>query len=136
METNTKLAVVAVAITVIAVAAVLIATWRINNTGRIITVGVSASINTIDWGDISPNETKVVTFIVTNTGSTIGNLTMTTEGMPTDLLISWDANGRVLQANQSTTVTVQLTAKPAATAQNFTFNIIITLTKQVAGTTA
>lgn len=125
-----QIGIIAVAIATILAVAILIATLRVPNTGTIKTIGLEASIDAIDWGEIYPTEIKHVSFTVTNNGTTDGTLTMTIEGLISDLVCTWDSEGAFLAANQTKTVTIQLEAKPTATEQDFGFDIILTLTAE------
>lgn len=98
----------------------------IQNSGSIVTFGVSASVSEINWGNFYPSQTKSSNFTLTNTGSFSGKLTMNSTA-PDFLSLSWDSEGAVLQPNETREVWVFLTASPSATQQLFNFDITITL---------
>lgn len=126
MNTQEKAAIAGIAIAIALVAAVLIATYRLSNTGTIITVGLTSSISNVDWGNMTPNSSKTVQFSVTNTGSGIGKLSMTTENLPNYLVCTWDSENATIQPQQARTVTITLFATPASPAGGFSFYIVLT----------
>lgn len=126
MDTKTLAAVVAVA-AIAAAATVLTAYFTIHSTGRIIGFGVTCSVDAIDWGDLGPGETAQAGFHVLNTGDRNGTLSMTAD-TPAYLTLTWDAEGAELQPKQSRFVLLTLEAAADAEPQDFSFDIVITLT--------
>lgn len=122
-----KVALVAGAIITVVAAAILIAYFTVHNTGRIVTFGVAASDNQIDWGSLQPGDTAQVNLTITNTGSQAGNLTMTSDA-PVYLTLTWNAENATLQGFESLPVTFTLQVAADAQPQNFNFDITITLT--------
>lgn len=132
MDDKTKIGLAAVALTAVIVAAVLIATIRIQSTGNIVTIGLSSSINQIDWGEMYPNSTKAISFDVTNTGSKSGTIHMSTVDMPNYLGIWWDGEDKFLHPLETVQVTIVLNAYTNATQGAFSFNIVLLLNAEEA----
>lgn len=111
----------------VVVSATLFYTLNMPCTGNIVTVGLSASIVAIQWGDLQPTTAKSVTFTITNTGNKAGAVNMTTLAMPSYLSLTWDAEDKTLQPQETLTVTIQLYAHFGATAGAFSFTILLTI---------
>lgn len=110
---------------------VLYVTTRVGNTGNIKTIGVTADTDRIDWGDVFSGTTKVATIMLTNTGNTDGNLTMTTVNMPSYLTLTWDAENASLIRKTTRAVVFTLAVNASAPEVPFSFDIIITLSAEV-----
>lgn len=134
---NTTKALVATAVVIIVITAgIAIITYRLNSTGNIVTIGLDASINNIDWGNVEPNNTYSCTFEVTNTKSGTGMINVTTADMPSYLQIESNAEGIILYAHQTKSITIYLITAPDAPETTFSFTIILTLSTIPSNTTA
>ena len=125
------------------VTAGLIATQSIPSSGTIVGVNVGVYTNsqctqnctTIDWGTLYPGDSTTRTIYVKNTGSVPVTLTMTTGGwVPTSassvLTLTWNRQNTVLNAGQSISATLTLTAASnAGSLSGFGFNIVVTGTQ-------
>lgn len=127
MDNYTKALIATAVVATVVVAGVMIITMRLNSTGNIVTIGLDASIDYIDWGNISPNATYSSTFELTNTKSGIGVLSFSTENMPSYLSLYTDSEGYQLAPKQTRSVTVYLTVSPDAPEESFSFNIVCKL---------
>lgn len=98
--------------------------------------GCTQNLTSINWGTIYPGNSTTSIIYVKNIGSLPVTLTMTTgswvpSNANTYISLSWNREGTVLTAGQSTTATLTLSATPdAANITSFSFNIIITGTEQ------
>lgn len=94
-------------------------------TGGIISGGnITASVAAIEWGNLTVGQTVTRQFTITNTGTnTTGALNMTTA--TTIGTVTWNAEGIVLSAGQSTVVIVTLVVNPEATSGPFAFPLYI-----------
>jgi len=95
------------------------------------------NLTSINWGSIYPGNSTTRIIYVKNTGSLPVTLAMTPESwVPSNantyISLSWNREGTVLTADQSTTATLTLSASPnAGNITTFGFNITITGTEQV-----
>jgi len=114
----------------------LIRSTTVTNAGNLHAVGVSTDVTNIDWGIITPNETKTQAVTVTNTGNQPVMLSMITHNWnpslaSTYLILTWDYNAEMILPQQSQVIQFSLTASsdvdPSITA--FSFDITITGTK-------
>lgn len=123
MDKNTKIVLATAIIATVIVAGIMIATIRLNSTGKIVTVGLEASIDYVDWGNVSPNSTYSCSFELTNTKSGIGVLSIYPENMPSYLSLYSDSEGVKLAPQQTRTVTVFLSVSADAPETDFSFII-------------
>lgn len=77
-------------------------------------------VNSIDWGTLSPGESKSILVYIKNTGSAAGLIQLTTSNWnPTIasnyLSVSWDYSGIVINASKSIPVHLILTVSPSIT---------------------
>ena len=105
---------------------------RIQNIGRIRTVGIQCSKESIDWGLILLDENKSVSADITNNGTVPVSLNLTTENWDpenaTDFLrCGWSLEQTVLQTNTTVSAIIWLYVFPNCTGiSSFTFDIILT----------
>jgi len=98
--------------------------------------GCTQNLTSINWGSIYPSNSTTRIIYVKNNGSLPVTLTMTTgnwvpSNANTYISLSWNQEGTVLSAGQSTTATLTLSASASAgNITSFSFNIIITGTEQ------
>jgi hypothetical protein len=122
------------------VTAGLIVTQTVPSNGTISAVNVGVysdsqctqNCTNVSWGTVSPGTAPTQTVYVKNTGNTPVTLTMTTANWtPTNantyLTLTWNRQNIVLNAGQSTSAALTLTAAAdTGSLTNFSFNIIIT----------
>ncbi len=107
-------------------ASLLTSLFTVQNSGQVAGVGVSVSPASLNWGTISPGASKTLQVQVSNTGNVPETLSMSTQGLPSYLAVTWDKAGTVLQPGQSTTASFTLTVAGSASQGSFSFNITIT----------
>jgi len=122
----------------------LMSSQTLQSSGTVTTVNVGVysdssctqNLTSINWGTIYPGNSTTRIIYVKNIGSLPVTLTMTTESWApsnanTYISLSWNREGTVLTAGQSTTATLTLSATPdAANITSFSCNIVITGTEQ------
>lgn len=133
---------IAVAVTVGIAVGILVAVQvaKIPATGRIVTLGVNVwtdatkteKVASVDWGDISPNETKMFFCCIENTANVPTTLSIKTDNFNPALaeqylIISWNIpQGTVLQPKQTYNTEIYLTVtNDAKDVTEFTHDIII-----------
>jgi len=106
---------------------------KVGNTGNLQAVGVTTDINSINWGIITPGQTKTQLVIVTNTGNQPVTLTMETSNWnpalaSSCLTLTWDYDAETILPQQSQTVQFSLTVSTDPDPSITTFSFDITLT--------
>jgi hypothetical protein len=92
----------------------------------------TVNLTSISWGAVSPGESVDRTVYVKNTGNAPITLSMTTSGWSPaaangPITISWNKEGTVLNAGQSTAATITLsTSSGISGITDFSVNIIVT----------
>jgi hypothetical protein len=108
------------------------------NVGVYLDSGCTQNCTSINWGSLAPGASGTRTVYVKNTGTVPMVLSMTTgswvpSNANTYISLSWNRNGRVLNAGESVGATLTLSASSSAGAiTDFSFSITITGTEQVA----
>jgi hypothetical protein len=134
------IALVATATLLTIVTAGVIVTQTLPSSGIISTVGVgvytdsscTTNCTSISWGSLSPGDSTSRTVYVLNTGTLPVTLTMDTDNwLPTNavnyLTVTWNRQNHVLNAGQSVSATITLSAdSDTGDLASFSFNIIIT----------
>lgn len=141
MQRITFGAVVAIAIVGLAasVFGAMLATQTFSNTASINAVGVGVysdsactmKVTSLNWGTLSPGESKTQTIYVKNVGSvpivlsmTVGNWTPSNAGVIT---VSWNRQGSTLSAGSSISAAITLTVPTSISGvTSFSFDITIT----------
>ena len=139
---GTLLAAAAISIVSISlVAALLSSSQTVPNLGTVAGVGVGVywdyagtnQTTSIDWGTLSPGDTKYCTVFVKNVGNDPVTLSMATSGWnpttaPTYINVIWNSTGVSLPSHNSVAAAkFTLTALSTTTGiTNFSFNITIT----------
>jgi hypothetical protein len=145
MQKTTKilpfiLAITALAITVTTYAAIT-TTKDVSSTGTITTSpnlgtfsnsACTSSLSSISWGSVSAGTNTTQTIYVKNTGTGTMTLNLSASSWtPTNassyITITWNKNGAILAAGQSTAATITLTVSPSITGIT-TFSNTITIT--------
>ncbi len=140
ISTGVIIALAATGIFLSLVTAGLIATQTVTSNGTVsaVNVGVYSDIactqnlTAISWGSIYPGNSTTKTIYVKNTGTLPVTLTMTNGSwVPTTantvLTLTWNRQNTVLNAGQSISATLTLTAASSTgSLTDFSFNIIIT----------
>ena len=140
ISTGVIIALAATGIFLSLVTAGLIATQTVPSNGTVTAVNVGVysdsectqNLTSISWGTLYPGNSTTRTIYVKNTGTLPVTLTMTSGSwVPTTantvLTLTWNRQNTVLNAGQSTSATLTLTAASSTgTLTDFTFNIIIT----------
>jgi hypothetical protein len=97
--------------------------------------GCTQNCTSIDWGTIAPGNSSSRTIYIKNIGTIPLTLSMTTaswvpSNANTYISLSWNRGGTVLNAGQSTSATLTLSATSnAGNITSFSFNTIITGTE-------
>jgi hypothetical protein len=119
----------------------ILSTQQVPSTGTISAVNVGVYTNpacttnctSISWGTLSPGNSATYTVYVKNTGNVPVTLGMTTSGWnPSSadgpISLSWNREGTVLNAGQSSMATLTLTVSSGISSSitSFSFNIVIT----------
>jgi hypothetical protein len=121
----------------------LISSQTLQSNGTVTTVNVGVysdssctqNCTSINWGPIAPGNSTTRAIYVKNIGTIPMTLSMTTgswvpSNANTYISLSWNQEGTVLTAGQSTTATLTLSASSSAgNITSFSFNIIITGTE-------
>ncbi|MGB9854205.1 MAG: hypothetical protein ACPLRY_05295 [Candidatus Bathyarchaeales archaeon] len=117
----------------------LVATQNFNNTATIKAVGVgvysnsqcTVKVTAIDWGVLSPGETRTQTIYVKNEGNvpivlslSVGNWTPSEASV---ISVTWNRQGAPLAAGSSVSATLSLTV-PASISGVTSFSFVITIT--------
>jgi len=124
----------------------LSATLEIENEARIVTIGVGAYwditatkiCDTIDWGALSPGESKTITVYLKNTGKApiTGSFNLTGWDPPEAanyLSLQWDFGEHPLSPSRIRKVSFTLTVSPDIhDITDFRFTIVVTGTQYVA----
>ena len=140
ISTGVIIALAATGIFLSLVTAGLIATQTVTSNGTVsaVNVGVYSDITctqnltSIPWGTLYPGNSTTRTIYVKNTGTLPVTLTMTNGSwVPTTantvLTLTWNRQSTVLNAGQSISATLTLTAASSTgSLTDFSFNIIIT----------
>ena len=140
LSTGAIIALATASIFLTLVTAGIIATQTIPSNGTVTTVNVGVYTNSectenctsISWGAIYPGNSTSVTVYVKNTGTKQITLSMTANSWaPEDaddyLTLSWDQQGIVLNAGDSVSANITLTADPdTGDLADFSFDIVIT----------
>jgi hypothetical protein len=140
LSTGAIIALAATSIFLTLVTAGIIATQTIPSSGTVTTVnvgvytdsGCTENCTSISWGTMYPGNSTSVTVYVKNTGTKQITLSMTAiSWAPEDaddyLTLSWDQQGTVLDADDSVSAELTLTADPdTGDLADFSFDIIIT----------
>lgn len=143
LTTLEKTLTVALVAVLISAAVLLTVSWRIKAAGKIKALGcqvysdptLTTPLTLIDWGTMSPGDTKAVTMYVVNTGNTPALLSLSTaEWTPTQaqqhFTLTWNYTNTPLQPLTPLTLQLALTAKPTITGiTDFSFTITITATE-------
>ena len=140
LSTGAIIALATTSIFLTLVTAGIIATQTIPSNGTVTTVNVGVYTNSectenctsISWGAIYPGNSTSVTVYVKNTGTKQITLSMTANSwVPEDaddyLTLSWDQQGTVLDADDSVSANLTLTAdRDTGDLADFSFDIVIT----------
>lgn len=140
ISTGVIIALAATGIFLSLVTAGLIATQTVTSNGTVTAVNVGVysdsqctqNLTAISWGSIYPGNSTTKTIYVKNTGTLPVTLTMTNGSwVPTTantvLTLTWNRQNTVLNAGQSISATLTLTAASSTgSLTDFSFNIIIT----------
>lgn len=126
-----------VATIVVASIIVLVATYTIHNTGRVVTVGLAVYwdlqgtqiCTSIDWGTMQPGSMSGVTLYLKNTQALNATLSMNSSSWQPSTIqqyftLAWNYSGAILQPAQ--TIPVQLTLSVSLDVRNstnFSFDI-------------
>lgn len=118
---------------------------RVPSIGNVYAVGVDVywdaactqNVTLIDWGEMSPAQTKNVTIYIKNTSTEDADLTLTTENWnpnatSTFLTLTWDYDGTLLHQSEARKTLLLLAVSGATVGiTNFSLDIIITATTGV-----
>ena len=104
----------------------LIASVGIGNLGTVKGVGLTADPDTLNWGKLSPNDSKTLTVLLTSTSNIAIRLNMTVSGLPSYLSLTWNREAYQLAPGQSVDASFTLTASNAPQGTSFSFDIIVT----------
>jgi len=145
MQKITLGTVAAIAITalLVSVLGALMATQTFNNTATIKTAGIGVysdtgftqKVTSLDWGTLTPGETKAKTLYIRNEGSTQISLSMSvgnwTPPSTSDYItVIWNRQGTILNVGSSTSAMFTLSVSQSITGiTSFTFDITITGTE-------
>jgi hypothetical protein len=123
--------------------AILPASQRVPNTGKVKAIGVgiywdsacSQEVSLIPWGSLNPGETKNTNVYVRNEGNVPVVLSMTTDSWnPVSasgyITLSWNRGGYVLNSTASVQAVLTLSVSSSISGvENFSFDIVITGTE-------
>lgn len=132
-----------VATIIVAAAVVMVATYTIRNTGKIVTVGLAAFwdpagaqlCTSIDWGEIQPGGMKGVTLYLKNTQALNITVSMNTSSwQPPEVqqyfTLAWNYSGALLVPAQMVPIQFTLSLSPdVRNSTNFSFNINLNATQ-------
>ncbi len=115
---------------VIGTAAFLTATSSIHNTATVKTVGVECSVQSVDWGFVTPGETAYFTVHVRATGTAPITLALSTSGWNPSIAeqymqLGWNYAGQEI-TTAWTPIALQLTVSEGVQdVTTFSFNIVM-----------
>lgn len=132
-----------IATILIAVAAFLVATWRIGNVGKIRAIGVevfedpgaTVPLTLIDWGVLSPGDLAGVTVYVKNTKNVNFTIAMNSSSweppeVEQHITVEWNYTGEVLVPEQISPVQITLyVSYDIINVDTFSFDIWIIATE-------